>query len=44
MGRLQWDRELDLGHLEPSIRESGTVCMSSGHLISRYDMISVKTF
>lgn len=27
MGRLQWDKELDLGHLEQSTRGSGMVCM-----------------
>lgn len=28
MDRLQWDRELDLGHLELSTRESGMVMCS----------------
>lgn len=27
MGRSQWDKELDLGHLGQSTRESGMVCM-----------------
>lgn len=36
MGRSQWDRELDPGHLGQSTRESGMVCIS-------YSCTQVKT-